>query len=126
MRELLLTGFGAFPGVADNPTTHIAAALDGKQLPGLVVRSAVLPVAWPRVRVEVAKHVAAYDPATVVHLGVATQAVELRIEVQGTNQLQFRVADVDGNQPMDGPIEPSAPDWLITKKSVCGSSGALR
>jgi len=43
---VLLTGFGAFPGVERNPTEALASALGADPPPGVLVRSAVLPVSF--------------------------------------------------------------------------------
>ena len=117
-RVLLLTGFGAFPGVTDNPTARVAQSLHGLPLAGWRVQGAVLPVAWERARAEVAGLVAAHAPACIVHLGVATEATAVRIENQGANHLQFRIADVDGAQPQAGEIVPLAPATLTTPVAV--------
>ncbi len=111
-RTLLLTGFGPFDGVADNPTARIAAALDGMPLAGWRVVGELLPVAWPRAGAQVAARVAALDPACIVHLGVAVQAQRVRIEAKAWNHLQFRVADADGAQPLTGQVVPGAPELL--------------
>ena len=117
-KVLLLTGFGAFPGVDDNPTMRIATALEGWQLPGWRVETAVLPVAWLRARADVQALVTAHDPALIVHLGVAGEAQTLRLETQAQNILQFRVPDVDGLQPLAGAVEPLAPRTLRTELKI--------
>ena len=120
MREetLLLTGFGAFQGVDDNPSARVALALHGLLLPGWRVHSAVLPVAWQRAHAHVAEHVRACAPRWLVHMGVAAEAKTLRLEAQGANRLQFRIPDVDGLQPLDGPVLVDAPEWLTTRVAI--------
>jgi pyroglutamyl-peptidase len=117
-KTLLLTGFGAFPGVVVNPTERIATALQGWRTPGWHVQVAVLPVAWQRARADVAALVAARDPALIVHLGVAGEAQTLRLEARAVNVLQFRVPDVDGLQPQDGAVVPDAPAEHATDLDV--------
>ena len=122
-RVLLLTGFGPFPGVADNPTAAMARALDGLQLPGMQLVSAVLPVAHPASGQEVARLCALHQPAAVLHLGVAQQADLVRIEQLACNELSFRVPDTAGAQPQAMPIDPSLP--LDAELSVPWPVGGL-
>lgn len=116
-RVLLVTGFGAFPGVAVNPTAQVAEAL-AQPLAGWQIVSAVLPVAWRSARDQVADLVAQHQPACIVHLGVATDAQRLRIERQGVNALRFRVPDTAGEQPQEGEVEGGAAAALVTAVAV--------
>lgn len=108
-RVLLLTGFGPFPGVADNPTALVAEALQNSRIDGCRIVSAVLPVAHPDAAHEVARHWRLDKAAGVLHLGVATQATLLRVETLAHNELNFRVADVAGHQPLGQAIDPARP-----------------
>ncbi len=117
-RALLLTGFGPFPGVVDNPTARLALAFAGRQLGAWRVHTDVLPAAWQRARAQVQARAAALNPEILVHLGVASETVALRLEVQAANALQFRVADADGAQPLEGAVVAGAPAVLQTALDV--------
>ncbi len=115
-RTVLLTGFGAFPGVDDNPSARVALDLHDSVGDGWRVHAAVLPVAWKRAHDEVADLVARLKPNLLVHLGVATDSAVVRLETRAVNVLHFRVADVDGAQPTAGEVIPLAP--LLLESTV--------
>ena len=81
--RLLVTGFGPFPGVRDNPSERlvrrIAASRRLRRIPG-DLRTAVLPTAWEPVRLATPQLLAEHDPELVLHLGVHTRADGFRIE----------------------------------------------
>lgn len=108
-KTLYLTGFGAFPGVTDNPTAAVARILDGAAVAGCVVMAEVLPVAWRAAAAQVEASVARLQPLAILHLGLAVDATTLRLEQNATNRLAFRVADVAGAQPQGEPVTLDLP-----------------
>ena len=73
-RRVLLTGFGAFEEVTDNPSGALARSLDGERLgagsSAGVLTGAVLPVSFQRVAPELDALVERVQPDAIVSLGV--------------------------------------------------------
>lgn len=92
---VLVTGFGAFPGVPVNPTASLAQAVDGRVVGGRVVRGLVLPVSYargPALTVSTARELGAQ---LVVGLGVAVGRLRPDVERIGRRCLGGS-PDVDG------------------------------
>ena len=96
---MLVTGFGAFGGVEDNPSAHLARDLDPD--------ATILRVSWE----EVAAWAWEQRPATILALGVAVKRTEPTYELFGHNAADPR-ADVDGALWPRPAIVPDAPQSL--------------
>ena len=112
--HLLITGFGPFPGVADNPTARAALTLDGATLSGLRVAGRVLPTSWARAWPTLHAAVAALRPHAVLMLGVAARRSLIEVELVARNHAAAR-ADVDGDLGPGGEVLPGAPATLRTR-----------
>lgn len=85
---VLITGFGPFPGGAQNPSREIAAALEREPPRGLEVRSAELPVTFEGAPIGVAHFVERFANASpVLLLGLGVQSV--RPGVQNDDSFRF-------------------------------------
>lgn len=110
MRPVLVTGFGAFLGVQDNPTETLAHAVDGAVVAGVPVVGRVLPVtfaAGPSRAVALAR---ALDARLVVGLGVAASRDRVMVEAVGRRGCSTS-PDTDGvvlQDLGDGPDEVPA------------------
>lgn len=104
---VLVTGFGAFPGVPINPTEALARRLDGQQIAGHPIVGRVLPVSFQRGPDEAIRLARAHDVALVLGLGVATPRGEVCVESRGVRIARSR-RDVDGH---DRPL----PDTLLVE-----------
>lgn len=85
---LLLTAFGAFPGVASNPSAEILAVLAREVIrrPGPPATAFVrLETLWsaPEAALRLARRL---RPGTLVHLGVAARRRTLRVELVAANR----------------------------------------
>jgi pyroglutamyl-peptidase len=81
--NVLVTGFGPFPGVEVNPTAEVARALDGARVGEATVVGRVLPVSYrrgPEAALAAAREV---DAALVLGLGVATGRARVCVERVG-------------------------------------------
>lgn len=101
---ILVTGFGPFPGVDDNPSAVVARAVDGRTVGGRPVVGLVLPVLWrrgPELAIAAANELGA---ELVVGLGVATTRDAVDVETIGFRDRDPR-PDADGchPEPVDGP-----------------------
>jgi len=107
-REVLITGFGAFPGVERNPTEELIRSVQSEDSHN-GTRHQVLPVSFTTVFEHLNKSVEAYSPTKILHLGVASEATEVRIETRAVNHIVSRVPDIDGRQPRNARIDRSQP-----------------
>jgi pyroglutamyl-peptidase len=92
---VLVTGFGAFPGVERNPTEALARQVDGAYIDGVPVAGRVLPVSYrrgPQLAIELAREMGA---RLVVGLGVAVGRARVEVECVGRRGNGGK-PDVDG------------------------------
>ncbi len=125
---VLVTGFGPFPGVEDNPTAWLAEQLDGERVGGVPVAARVLPVSFARGPALAAELEVALAPAAVVHLGVSSTARAITVEARAVNRIDARTHDVDGVQPLGACVAPGALDAVLQAPAgrVAGVLAALR
>jgi pyroglutamyl-peptidase len=119
-RPVLVTGFGRFPGVTDNPSGRAAAAVHGATVRGIPVVGLVLPVRWrigPLVAIEVAR---ALDARLVLGLGVAAGRTAVDVET-----VAFRA--IDGRPDAAGEVRdlPPGPDEIRATLDVDRLAAAL-
>lgn len=115
---ILVTGFGPFLDVADNPSAALARALHGRVAAGHGIHGAVLPVRWhegPRAAIEAGRQARA-DLA--IGLGVARGRRGLWIE--RTAAPHRTGADVDG---VEG---ASLPAWRAPRRATLDPEGLAR
>jgi pyroglutamyl-peptidase len=82
--------------VEDNPTQRLAKRLDGTRAGGLLVSTAVLDVSFERSCTQLREQVVRRQPRAMIHLGVAREALRLRLEQRATNRRASSIPDVDG------------------------------
>ncbi len=122
---VLVTGFGPFPGIPDNPSATLARAVDGAVVAGHRVRGLVLPVEYdaaPRLTVEAAR---ACGARLVLGTGVAAGRARACWEVLGVRR-EEGAPDVGGatRTGLSGPARvPStlAPDRAATFAAAASS-----
>ncbi len=106
--DILVTGFGSFPGVETNPTESIIDDLR-KTDSQHATRHTTLPVSFERVFVELTAKVETYSPTKLLHLGVSGEAREIRIETRAHNHVAAMIPDIDGRQPRNNRINRDHP-----------------
>ena len=125
---LLLTGFGSFPGVADNATTELVPLLAReaeKRWPGYQFGYAILPTEWRIAPQRVAELIADLRPAVSLHFGVSGKATGFTLEVRGQN-LARALPDAAGLFPAARLLSPDAPDYLPATIPVTHALDRLR
>lgn len=83
MRPILLTGFGPFLDVRDNPSGRLVEALNGERVDGVPVVGEVIPVTYargPSMAIERARRL---DARLVVGFGVASNRRGVWVEAAG-------------------------------------------
>jgi pyroglutamyl-peptidase len=115
MRELLLTGFGPFLKVADNPSGALARRFDGREVGGCVVRGRELPVVFDEVEAAVGRalETLAGPPVGLLGLGVHRGA-QWRVERCARRPLSATKPDVAGRVASQARFRPGAAPLLGT------------
>lgn len=108
-RTALLTGFEPFGGLRENPSAALLPAFEGREIAGVKVTTAVLPVRLASLTEQLAGHVMAHRPALVLGLGLAAGAAAIAVETVGINRLDFSIPDNDGLRPPPRPIVRDGP-----------------
>jgi pyroglutamyl-peptidase len=115
MSRILVTGFGPFPGVAENPCDDLMRALEArrehfKQL-GILLEARTLPVVYEGLAARLSALVRETAPDAILHFGVATRRKTISVETRAHNRRHPRAADAQGAQPgsavlhVDGPTK---------------------
>lgn len=94
---ILLTGYGPFGDVHDNPSARLVRAVHGLSAAGHRLHALVLPVSWAQGPSAVVSAVRALRPAVLVGFGVATTRSQVQVEAIGTGLREG--VDVDGKPP---------------------------
>ena len=127
MVRVLLTGFGPFPGVPDNPSGWLAETL-GQSLQGeqhLTVHSAVLSTEWDRVVPDLSRLHRDLRPNLMVHFGVSPRSKILRLERGAHNRIDRR-RDAKGHHPATSKVSESGHERLETNLPVSAVAASLR
>jgi pyroglutamyl-peptidase len=96
----LLTGFGPFGEVADNPSARLARTFAERGAPDHALETAVLPVSFQRGAEEITRLLASGRYDACLMLGVAGRSDHIRLERLGVNHDSARIPDNDGRSPM--------------------------
>lgn len=104
--RVLVTGFGPFGRVEDNPSARLATAAATRT----GAEALVLPTSFARAPAAL-RDAARRGFDAMLLLGVAETESELRVETCGHNVVAARIADVDGAQP-SGALVPGAAEVL--------------
>jgi pyroglutamyl-peptidase len=105
----LVTGFEPFAGMTVNPSSLVLPDLYGTVSGGIRVETAVLPVSLSRGPEALVGLVDAHRPRFVMMMGLASGAPSVRVETMALNVAAFRVADNDGLEVADRPLEEGGP-----------------
>lgn len=123
-RPVLLTSFGAFPGVPDNASDALVDRLSktwseahGAETPPPL--TALLSVDWLSARPAIRNLYAQHRPAIAVHFGVSHEATGLVIEKCAFNETEPQ-PDASGKHPPQPCLCPDAPSTRATELNVNG------
>lgn len=116
---ILVTGFDSFPGVEDNPTKHLARAMDGQHIAGVLVRGVVLEVTYQGLSQRLRALEEEHQPALILGMGVSSVARVPTVELLGVNEVSATL-DAAGRCPEtlgDGPasLAASLPHGALVK-----------
>ena len=112
--RVLITGFGPFPGVAENPSAWLAETVAAAAAPaGCMLYRAVLPTEWHAVASRAAYFHQAIRPRLMIHFGMQTEATEIQLECRAHNQIDQR-PDAAGSHPGRHDVISGGSDMLET------------
>jgi pyroglutamyl-peptidase len=114
MTTILVTGFGAFPGVKDNPSAALMSALEARRdhfaRLGIRVEPRILPVVYEGLAARLSALVDETKPDAILHFGVAARRKTISAETWARNRVNGRAADAQGARPMSKIIDPEGAD----------------
>jgi pyroglutamyl-peptidase len=96
---ILLTGFGPFPGVPQNPTADIAQSLHGHSIGSRLVQGKVLDVHYESIETQLQTAIDRLNPSACVLLGIAINRNLISLEKCAYNRAEAGRADAKGHQP---------------------------
>ncbi|GAB5560551.1 MAG: pyroglutamyl-peptidase I [Synoicihabitans sp.] len=100
-RRVLITGFGPFGNVTQNPAAAIAESLHGRRLRGRTLVGRILPVEFTHGPRELRRLIRETEPELVVCLGVAASRQHITPERVAINLVDAPIPDNAGAQPVD-------------------------
>lgn len=122
---ILVTGFGPFRDVVDNPSARAARGVDGRRIAGETVLGVELPVSYARATAIIARYIAAHGrPRLLLSLGVATGRPKVEVETRAKRIEGPLPADIDGDRPIwEGPdVVPTRVNATVLAKALGGST----
>lgn len=124
--RVLITGFGPFPGVPDNPSAWLAEMVAADpQGHDCHLHAEILPTEWDSVAARAPQLFEALQPRVLLHFGLCRYAQGFRIERAAHNRILPR-ADMTGALPETRTILPNGPDRLDTDFPVASLAAHLR
>jgi pyroglutamyl-peptidase len=106
---ILVTGFEPFGTHPDNPSRHLAKAVDGRRIGAHDVRGVVLPVHHREAALMVDRLLVEPAPAAVVHLGLAEGRARIGLERLAINVMDYPLPDNAGHTASDEPCVSGGP-----------------
>jgi pyroglutamyl-peptidase len=126
MKSVLLTGFEPFAGASLNPSEQIVNALKARQIEGVELHTAVLPVVFTESS-ELLRHlIKLHKPDVVICLGQAEGRREISFERVAINLDDARLADNAGRVLIDQPVVAGGPSAHLTTLPVKEMVAAVR
>lgn len=111
--SVLLTGFGPFGDIEDNPSQRLVRTLEGTHIAGHEVHSVVLPVETEPVEQLVADRWREVRPTLLLGTGVATGRRRIATERVAINVRDFPIPDAAGTTVIDQPVREGGPDAYL-------------
>jgi pyroglutamyl-peptidase len=120
--ELLITGFGPFLEVADNPSARVATAV-AALVPG--AQAEVLPASYQRSTQQLDELLADRQPSALLLLGLSRHVDVLRVEAIARNADRSTSPDVDAVVRGGRPVVADAPRQLAATADLTAVEAAL-
>lgn len=114
---ILLTGFGPFPGVAENASQRLVpklAHLAARRFSAHRVVARILPTEWERAPARLEMLYERERPKLVLHFGISAEASTYVIETRARNR-RTAAPDAAGALPRDEAVLRGGPDILAAR-----------
>lgn len=124
--RVLITGFGPFPGVADNPSSWLVETLAAERQPApeFKLDAHILPTEWDNAAL-IQRLYEAVQPHVMIHFGVSEDTTGFRVERSAHNRMA-RQADARGATPTGRRIRASGPSRFDTPFPAAKLAAHLR
>ena len=122
---ILVTGFEPFGGEATNPSWEICERLP-REIAGARIETCLVPCVFRRAIEVAADAIERHRPVIVLSLGQAGGRSVLGVERIAINVDDARIADNDGQQPVDEPVAPDGPAAHFATLPVKAMAKAMR
>jgi pyroglutamyl-peptidase len=109
MKKVLVTGFEPFGGETVNPALEAVKRLAGQTVAGHEVVTAEIPTVFRRSIEAVKVAMREHEPSLVICVGQAGGRSAISVERVAINVDDARIADNEGNQPVDTPVVEDGP-----------------
>jgi pyroglutamyl-peptidase len=112
---ILLTGFGAFPGVGNNATAQLIPRLTEAARAKFTnhnIVGEILPVEWARAPQALTRLLAGAKAVLALHFGVSHEATGFQLELIGRNVCSSQ-QDAAGELPLSETVVDSGPALLV-------------
>ncbi|MCC3702336.1 pyroglutamyl-peptidase I [Rouxiella badensis] len=126
MRKVLVTGFEPFGGERVNPSWEVVKKLQDVQLSGVSLAVRQLPCVFGKAISALNLAIDEVDPLMVICVGQAGGRVDFSIERVAINIDDARIADNDGQQPVDQPIVAEGPAAYFAQLPIKALVNGLR
>ena len=115
MKTVLITGFEPFGGESVNPSWEVVSGLDNAIIDGCRVVARQLPCVFGESLSVLNAAIDALSPSLVLAVGQAGGRTDITVERVAINVDDARIADNQGQQPIDVPIVADGPAaWFST------------
>lgn len=109
MKTVLLTGFDPFGGESINPAWEVAKSLHEKTIGEYKIISKQVPTVFQKSISVLKEYIEELNPKMVICIGQAGGRPDITIERVAINVDDARIADNEGNQPVDVPVVEEGP-----------------
>ncbi|EJS76763.1 pyroglutamyl-peptidase I [Bacillus cereus] len=109
MKTVLLTGFDPFGGESINPAWEVAKSLHEKTIGEYKIISKQVPTVFHKSISVLKEYIEELTPEMIICIGQAGGRPDITIERIAINVDDARIADNEGNQPVDVPVVEEGP-----------------
>ena len=126
MKTVLITGFEPFGGESVNPSWEVVSGLDNAIIGGCRVVARQLPCVFGESLAVLNGAIDALSPSLVLAVGQAGGRTDVTVERVAINVDDARIADNQGQQPVDVPIVADGPAAWFSSLPIKAMVVAMR